>query len=379
MKILIVGGGVAGPALAGFLKNSAEITLIDKAPQWGNIGYAIALWGNGQKILKQLGIDHKVLKMGYEIPWNVFEDKKGKILTFFTFNSFHVYGPTAVVTRTDLQQSLVKNIAGLANVQIKLGTTLSSIAQEKNKTFVTLSDGSAEYFDLVVGADGIHSQVRDMVFGTNFLKYYGWTVYAFWLPQKLPFPKGAVEFAAGGKICLIYPMEDKAVVMFIIATPPKQVVKKENSKELLHSLFHDFKDSAGHMIDAIEDPTHIFRDDLAHIDMQKWYKGNVVLMGDAKHATSPITGMGASMALEDAFVLAEELRKVDVENIDTALKNYQTRRDKRVHEFRTASRFVERWMLVESPLLAVFRDIIMRLLPANYFTKQIEKLLKEEI
>src|SRR5258708_8857769 len=97
MKILIVGGGVAGPALAGLLKDYADITLIDKAPKWGNICYAISLWGNGQRVLRTLGIDHTVLKGGYEVPLNAFETKLGERLKDFTFDMCKSYDQTTYV------------------------------------------------------------------------------------------------------------------------------------------------------------------------------------------------------------------------------------------------------------------------------------------
>src|SRR5258708_20789325 len=122
MKILIVGGCVAGPGLAGLLKAYADITLIDKAPKWGNIGYAISLWGNGQRVLRTLGIDHTVLKGGYEVPWNAFETKLGEVLKVFTFDMFKSYGQTTVVTRTSLQEALTKNMED--KVRIKMGIVI---------------------------------------------------------------------------------------------------------------------------------------------------------------------------------------------------------------------------------------------------------------
>ena len=265
MKILIVGGGVGGPALARFMKDHAEITLVDKAPAWGNIGYAITLWGNGQKILRDLGVDNKVLKDGYEIPWNTMEDRKGRILRVAFFDIYRRYGPTMVVTRSALQQALVKDLEN--SVKIKLGMTVASIVQDEKSATVIFSDGSTENFDLVVGADGIHSVVRELVFGKNFLKYYGWKVYAFWTPKNIAPPKGAIEFSDNGKICFIYPMEDRAVVVLMLASKNENEVfdKSIDSQKLLHNIFSDFKDSVDHLIDGIEDPAHIFRDNLAYI------------------------------------------------------------------------------------------------------------------
>lgn len=163
MKILIVGRGIAGTALAGFLKKNADITLVDKFPQWDDIGYTIALWGNGRKILESLGVEHDILKESYEIPWDVFEDGEGHVLKQFTFKIFCPYGPTIVVTRTTLHRALITTLG--EKVKVKFGTTVKEINQTSDGANVIFSDGEKGFFDLVVGADGIHSQVREMVFG----------------------------------------------------------------------------------------------------------------------------------------------------------------------------------------------------------------------
>ncbi len=378
MKILIVGGGVAGTALAGFLKDKASITIIDKAPKWGDIGYAIGLWGNGRKVLDKLGVLHNVLTDGYEIPWNVFEDKNGGMLKQFTFNVFRPYGPTLVVTRTNLHKSLISTLNEKVNV--RFGTTIKEIINDQNGVTVIFSDEKEEFFDLVVGADGIHSQVRDMVFGKNYLKYYGWNIWAFWTPAGLGSPRGAVELSTGGRMYFVYPMEDRAVVMLATTENVTMPEGKEERRQMLQKLFSGFKGSVTSMIEAIEDPTHIFQDKLAHVDMPMWYKDRVVLMGDAQHATSPITGMGASMALEDAYVLGDELKKINTtERIPLALENYFERRNKRIKKFRRASTFIESWMVVKSPIFSALRDVAIHFVPIGIFNWPIRKLLQEEI
>lgn len=376
MKILIVGGGIGGLALAGFLKDKAEITLVDKAPKWGDIGYAIALWGNGQKILDKLGVLHDIKKGGYEIPWDAEGTNKGKILKVLDFGVFSKYGPTLVVTRTLLHMTLVKKVEN--GVDIRLNTTVEKIAQDGDEVNVTFSNGSKDTFDLVVGADGIHSKVRDLVFGGRYLKPYGFAVWTFWSPKGLAFPRGVFELSDAGSIYFIYPMEDRAVVMLATAND-KGKADIPPTKELLHELFADFEESIGHMIDAIEDPAHIFRDKLMYVDMKDWYQGQVVLLGDAQHASSPLTGMGASMALEDAFVLAEELNAVDTFDISSALQKYKMRRARRIKNFHKMSKLIESWIMVKSPILSKMRDFVISAIPTSYFVRKIKKVLDEKI
>jgi 2-polyprenyl-6-methoxyphenol hydroxylase-like FAD-dependent oxidoreductase len=377
MKILIVGGGVAGTALASFMQDDAEITLIDHAPKWGNIGYAIGLWGNGRKVLRELGVEDQVIKNSYEIPWEDMKDQRGSSLKRFRLRIFRPYGATLVVTRTALHRALIASLGAKVNVRLKL--TVNEIVQDETGATVVLSDGSTERFDLIVGADGINSKVRELVFGQGYLKSYGWSIYAFWAPRGQELPQGAVALAGGGQICVIYPLQKQAVVALVINEADDPPGMAQHPRARLLKLFAGFDPAIDRMVEAIEDPEHIFHDNVAHIDMKEWYRGRVVLMGDAQHAASPVTAMGASMALEDAYVLAAELKKIKgLGDIPTALQAYVARRDRRVRQFRRASALIEHWLGVRSPVLSVLRDVAVRLLPARFFTDPIEKLLKEE-
>ena len=376
-KILIVGGGVAGPALARFLKDFAEITLVDKAPAWGNVGYTISLWGNGEKILNDLGLEHKILKRSYQLPWSSFDNKKGKLLSYFMLDVFRSFGPTVIVSRTDLQQALVKNLE--EKVKIKMNATVAEIKNETESVAVTFSDGTKDVFDVVVGADGVHSKVRDLVFGTGFLKYYNWNFYVFWTPPNITPPNGVVQFEDGGKYCFICPYENGATTMLAIASKERMKKDKVISKEFLHKNFSSFNPLVKDIIDSIEDISHVVKDDFMYVSMKDWHKGRVVLTGDAKHAHSPLLGMGTSMALEDAYVLAEELKKVDKKDIPLALQKYANRRERRVSRFHKQSTLLEKWVLIKSPFVSFFRDIALRLVPSSYFTGHIQEILSEEI
>jgi 2-polyprenyl-6-methoxyphenol hydroxylase-like FAD-dependent oxidoreductase len=122
MKILIVGGGVSGLSLAGLLRKYGigTVTLVEQAPDFRNAGYVIGLWGNGRRVLRELGIDRRIIEQeGYEISWTAFHDRHGKLLKSFPLNTFSEFGPPAIISRSALQRGIVGTISG---VEVRFGT-----------------------------------------------------------------------------------------------------------------------------------------------------------------------------------------------------------------------------------------------------------------
>lgn len=378
MKILIVGGGVAGLGLAGYLGDRADITLIDHAHKWGSIGYSIFLWGNGRAMLRRLGVDQQVYGKGYVLPWDIFEDSHGHHLKKIYLKVFKTSGSPIIVARSDLHKALVNKLH--SKTKVRLGVTVSSIRQQKYGTAVTFSDGSKATYDLVVGADGVHSRVRDVVFGKNFVKKYGWSAYVFWAPKGSKIPKGTIELASAGKMYIEYPLRDKATVMMAIADKYDTPDVPELRREKLKDVFKDFDPSVLKMIDSIPDPAHIFHDRFLKVRMRKWHKGSVVLLGDAQHATSPVLGMGTSMALEDAYVLSDELLKLnDAKQVPIALRKFAQRRGKRVRHYQRISNLLEQGLMVKLPFISRMRDLLMPFMSEKLFVIPMDSIVKDEI
>lgn len=377
MKILIVGGGVAGLSLAGFLNKYkiSEVTLAERAPKFGTIGYLIGLWGNGRHILKKLDIDETVVgQHGCEIVWDEFEDSHDKPLKIISFVNFRKFGPSATITRSALQEGLVGTIG---NTRIKFGTTIKSIEQTAGLVEVSFSDSTKDKFDLVVGADGAHSSVREQIFGSGFIKYYGWGAWVYWVPKLLEQKNKVIIRAGGGKLYALFPAKDLPIVLFMATVPPgtgKPIEKRANQ---LLANFKNFDNQIKNVLKVMPPPEQIFYDDLIHVDMPLWFQGRVTLIGDAQHATSPISGMGSSMAMEDAYVLADELRK-NPHDINNALRSFAKRRHERITKFRKAVNRLDSWTMAGG-LAGKLRDLLMPFIPASYFLRSIEKLLEEKI
>ncbi len=377
-KILIVGGGIAGPTLAIQLKKhgvECEVTLIEQAPEFKNIGYGIAVWGNGRNILREIGIDDDVIaRGGYEMPWEAFENKDHKVVQVFSLQHFQRFGSTIAIPRAVLHKTLIEQLdPGI----IKLNTKIVTIHKNsKEGVDVELSDGSTHHYDLLVAADGVHSWTREHIFGSGFVKPYGYSFWLFWMPPGFTLSRGAVGAASDGKLVFSYPVQDSGVVMLGMCRKPGEFDDPETRKERLIEYFKEFGQPVRDMISGISSGKDMLYSEASYVSLPEWYKDRVVLIGDAKHAISPLTGMGASLAMEDACVLAQELARQS--DIDQALGCFAARRTPRIRKFQKGALLLEQWVMARG-FKAWLRDVIFPHISPLFFLKPIERLLQERI
>jgi 2-polyprenyl-6-methoxyphenol hydroxylase-like FAD-dependent oxidoreductase len=239
-----------------------------------------------------------------------------------------------------------------------------------------LGENLPERFDLVVGADGIHSVTRKFLFGSDTLKYLGVALWQFWVPESFSHPLGGVSMVKGGRMVISAPIGDRAFVLLLAKNHSKEIELPEKRKEVLLNTFADFDPDFLSIIRAIDKPETIMRDNAAHIILDDWYKDRIILIGDAQHAVSSATGMGASMALEDAYVLAQELSK----NIDISrtLQLFVNRRAPRIKKIKFLSHQLESWFLATG-FKGFLRDVLLTIIPASMFTNEFVYFLSQEI
>ena len=347
MNILIIGGGIGGPALATLLAKQGEnVTLIEKSSEWKHVGYGVTLWGIGRKILRELGIDHKLERVGHPVPSCDLKAEDGSLIINLDFKQFAPYGgDMLIVHRSDLHQHILETIP--SSVEILLGTTVTTMEQSSSGVDVVLSNGTTKTFDLVVGADGVHSPTRSFL-GMHDVTQLGWSVEVFWVPEHIACSKKVVGITESYRTLCFYPIKDRT---FIAIARHHSAITDENESFITPFIpylrNHGWSDADITTVTADDYPR--FKDELTYITMNSWSKDRIALLGDARHAFAPVIGMGANLALEDAWVLAEELKTVSEQDISQALIHYEKRRTGRVNNIRTLSRFIEPWFNASSP------------------------------
>ena len=326
LRILVVGAGVAGLALGQALQRRGCLPdIIERNAGWSDAGTGMYLPGNALRALRALGLDAEVAKRGARIETQRFCDHRGRLLSEVNLGSvWSETGPCVAIHRADLHVALREmNDAP----PVRMGVTLVSLTQTAESAIVHLSDGSRERYDLVVGADGIGSSVRRLVFndaGSRALKQWGWRFVVPCPPQIATWS----VFMSRQSACLTVPLGGGRAYCYVDlmgTEPPKSLAI---STDRLQEVLADFAGPAIAIRESLEGGATIHAAAIEEVVLDSWSRGRALLIGDAAHAMSPNMAQGAAMAIEDALVLTECLSEQP--RIGATLSAYAARRRPRV-------------------------------------------------
>ncbi len=321
-RVLIVGGGIAGLALARLLaRDGVSLELIEREPVWRPTGTGMYLPGNAARTLRTLGLEAQVASHAIGISRQRFCDHRGRLLCDVDVAElWAAVGPCLAIHRADLH-ALLRDAAG--DVPIRMGLTVERLVQRDGIVSVELSEGTSGDYDLVVGADGIHSAVRRLVFGpaaaTQPVGQVGWRFLA---PRTAAADAWSVMLGHRSALLTIPVCDDQVYCYCDVVS--SQARAEDGSPERLRQLFSRFADPAATLLDALDTTADIHVSTIEEVALDSWVRERVVLIGDGAHATSPNMAQGAAMALEDALVLATCLR--DIPAIPDALRAFEARR-----------------------------------------------------
>jgi 2-polyprenyl-6-methoxyphenol hydroxylase-like FAD-dependent oxidoreductase len=327
---LVVGGGVGGMSAAIALRRrGVAVTLIDADPQWRVYGAGISVTGVSLRAFEHLGVFNEVRRRGH-----VGAGLRGRTLIGdVLFETPLPDNPTPVqqsggIMRPVLHKILSGAVRG-AGVTVRLGVKVAALGQDGGGVDVKFDDGSNARFDLVVGADGIYSQVRQMIFPTaaqpEFTGQGCWRVVAARPPEV-----DRAEMYFGGPVKLgLNPVSEAEMYMFVLEhVPENPFFSDDELVPHLRQLLAPFGGSVPAVRDSIARPEQVNYRPLEWLMLPNpWSQGRVVLIGDAAHATTPHMASGAGMAAEDGLVLAEELARDD--HVERALHAFGERRFER--------------------------------------------------
>ena len=378
MKILIIGGGVAGLTLAGLLQRRGfNPKLVERAPKYGKVGYVIVIWPSGSRVLKGLGVYEKLLEEGCQFTSYYVSNYKGEVIKTYSIDPVaEKYGPIISIYRPELIDTLIEAVDPEI---LQMNTTVEKIEQGADEAEVHFSNGKSEKYDLVIGCDGVRSRTRSQIFGDIPLSYSGMSGWGFWVDPNLSKPDGIVEYWGKGKFIGVWPTKGRLSVFTSVKMPENSEDPLRTRIERIKECFKDFGGVVPKMLDQLNDPNEIYYDTYNDLKLDNWSKGRVVLVGDSAHAILPNAGAGVSMAMESAAVIAEELCRADSKYIDHALKQYEIRRKPRVNKIQSQSRMMGKLVYSNSSVLSTVRDYVLKVYSKDLVYRYWDNVLKDPI
>jgi 2-polyprenyl-6-methoxyphenol hydroxylase-like FAD-dependent oxidoreductase len=343
--ILVVGGGIAGLTTAAALHRHGFTTeLVERQQSWHALGAGFLVQANGMRMLLSLGLAAGVEDAGVVVRRWQFYDEQGEVLSETDLEElWGDAGPCVGIERSKLQRAL---LPGVGNLRCRLGTSVISLVQDDRRVSVGFSDGSTEDYDLVVGADGIRSTVRALTLtaaAPSDLGAMNWRSIAPIRPAGLT---GLQMHMGDGCMFGLVPMGAGSAYGFAYVIQPRFHDPLEGRLDRLRNRFATFGGRVQEYLASLERDDQVVCSAMEWMEFEKWHTGRVVLVGDAAHASSPMMGQGGCMAMEDACVLAEELRAAAT--VESALASYVSRRKARVEWVQHQSMAVGESLIIPS-------------------------------
>ncbi|RSE32765.1 FAD-dependent urate hydroxylase HpxO [Acinetobacter junii] len=336
MNIAIVGAGMGGLTAGIALKKFGhQVTIYEQAAEILPVGAAISLWSNGVKCLNYLGLTEQIQTLGGEMESLAYIDGlNDQTMTQFDLTPLYKeVGQRAYpVARADLQQLLMETF-GLEN--IKLGMKMTEIEDQSEYVNIHFADGSQIKADLLIGADGTHSITRKFVLDCQVERRYAG--YVNWnglvqIDEKIaPAQQWTTYVGEGKRVSLMPVAQNRFYFFFDVPIESGLPNQREQYKAELKKYFKDWCAPVHQLIDCL-DEQKTNRVEIHDIEpFMNFYKGRVVLLGDAAHSTTPDIGQGGCQAMEDAIYLARALQ-INTFGLSDALERYQNKRNDRTKE-----------------------------------------------
>jgi 2-polyprenyl-6-methoxyphenol hydroxylase-like FAD-dependent oxidoreductase len=331
-SVLISGAGIAGPAAAYWLRKAGfNPTVVERAPGLRPGGQAVDLRGAGRTVMERMGLLDCAREVSLQQKGFAYVDRKGKITARMPADAF---GGNGIVSEIEILRGDLIHVIyepSLPGTEYLFNDSITRIEQVEDGVSVEFERSPARRFAIVVGADGLHSNVRRLAFGpdSDFVREFD--LYTAWFTASADIdldgwflmynaPGGLVATARPGH----GPRDIKAGLSF--RSQPLTYDRRDRSaqEKILESRFSGAGWEVGKILAAMPHATDFYFDSVGQVHIDEWSNGRVVLLGDAGYCASPLSGLGTSLALVGALILAGELASAGNDH-RVAFKRYQER------------------------------------------------------
>lgn len=311
--VLISGAGIAGPTLAFWLKAAGfEPTLVERAPALRGGGYVIDFWGLGYDIAERMGLLPEINRNGYHVREMRIVDDAGRRLAGFGTKVFAELtgGRYVTLQRSDLSSLLFAKVEG--RIESLFGEEIIALDERPDCVRVELKHAGERRFDLLVGADGLHSAVRKLVFGpqAQFERYLGYVVSAFEVRGYRSRDEDVyLIYGQPGRMVGRFTLRDDRTLFLLVFAAEGAFLPAtlDAQKATLRKVYGEDGWECPAMLEELDRADEVYFDRVSQIRMPSWSRGRVALVGDAAFCVSLLAGQGSALAMISAYVLAGEL------------------------------------------------------------------------
>lgn len=360
-KILIVGAGITGSTLAALLERRGIVaTVVDVAHASDPNGYGITIMPRGLQVLETLGIRKSMEQVGTVLEGCKIYNENEQELNSFALSSADIDSITLS------RGNLLDIVRGeLIETIIQWQTSVEQISHVEEGVSVTLTNGSRDVYDLVIGADGIDSLVRSKIFPDAQPEKVGAGVWMLSLPENCAVTErryGRLVFGVR-RFMAVFPYDTTAAVAFSMPLDTRADPADVDCASAFSGM-----SSIGDEVLAAIDKSKLYCGQLRQVKLDNWYQGRVVLAGDAAHAMLPATGMGASNGIQGAAVLSRLIGDTPIEEFDTLPTQYQ-KIHKPTIDAKRRQAFAMGHVMITGRFYAAVRNTLFRLTPSSLLGK----------
>lgn len=363
MKAVISGAGISGLANARCLADAGwEVLILERAASRRTGGYMMDFFGPGYDAAGQLGLIPRLRELGYAVENVAYVDRHGKTRAELSYRRFEraVDGKLLSIMRPDLERALLEALPG--SVELRYGTIIQSLQQRDDGVSLRCSDGTSCDADLLISAEGIHSDIRAQVFGPEeeFFRYLGFHTAAFTFHNEQLNQQLGARFSmtdTTDRQAGLYGIRGGDVAVFTVHRNQDRTLPASARGELRRRL-----SGLGWLVpQALQQcPPQIYYDQVGQVVMPSWRRGRVLLTGDAAHAVSLLAGQGASLAIAGAAALAGALERAG--DIDDGLDDYERAWRPQVEVHQQAGRQAASWFVPSNQAMLLARRLILHLM-----------------